>query len=325
MPQTQIGNCAIEHDYPFDPSYGYTLEELFEQPLPAEPDDFEAFWRGRFERAIKHAPAARIEETGQFEGRWKVGRLFLSSTGGQELRGWALLPRSGEVERGFVIGHGYGGRTGADLHIPFEGAALLFPCSRGLGLSASPQLPSDPSHHVVHGIESKDTYLIGGCVEDVWLSVSALLELFPQTAGKVNLLGISFSGGTTLLAAPWDHRISRIHCNVPTFAHQELRIRLPSVGSASALSDYEDRHPGVAPRTLAYFDAALAAKRLSVPCHLACALFDPAVAPPGQFAAYNALPNHLRKLFVLTAGHHEYAAQEKEGSTLLRELCEFFS
>lgn len=57
--------------------------------------------------------------------------------------------------------------------------------------------------------------------------------------------------------------------------------------------------------TLAYYDAAVAARYIRQPMHLAAARFDPAVAPPGQFAVYNGLPGP-KELFVLNAGHFEH-------------------
>jgi cephalosporin-C deacetylase len=57
--------------------------------------------------------------------------------------------------------------------------------------------------------------------------------------------------------------------------------------------------------------------------HCACALFDPCVTPPGQFAIYNALPNQ-KQLYVLDAGHHHYQNQLHQQNELLNELTIFF-
>jgi cephalosporin-C deacetylase len=75
---------------------------------------------------------------------------------------------------------------------------------------------------------------------------------------------------------------------------------------------------------LRYYDAALAAKRISMPIHCACAVFDPFVAPPAQFAIYNAL-TASKELFVLTAGHHSHTKQQQEEQELLAELEAFFA
>jgi len=50
------------------------------------------------------------------------------------------------------------------------------------------------------------------------------------------------------------------------------------------------RTQGNVPATLAYYHAAVAARQIRQPMHVPAARFDPAVAPPGQFAVYNAIP-----------------------------------
>ncbi|MBD5778808.1 acetylxylan esterase [Pelagicoccus sp. NFK12] len=325
MTRILIDQLEINHGYPFDPTYGYSLEALLSVETPPEPEDFEAFWRNRYAFALQQDPEPKLTLSHSDHPRWKVYDLRFTSTHSFTLGGWVIVPQNGEVKQGIVAGHGYGGREGPDLTLPFENTAILFPCCRGISRSQSDRIPAEPNRHVIHGIDNRDTYVIGGCVDDHWLAVSALLQLFPEVAGKIGWLGVSFSGGINMLAAPWDERVSRSHNNVPTFGNQALRLTLPSVGSASGVADYERRHPGQTQPVLRYFDAASAAKRLRHPCHLACARFDPAVAPPGQFAIYNALPTDTRQLFVLSAGHHDYASQSEENTQLLRELRAFFS
>ena len=75
---------------------------------------------------------------------------------------------------------------------------------------------------------------------------------------------------------------------------------------------------------LRYFDAAVAARHVRMPVHAACAVFDPAVAPAGQFSIYNAIPGN-KELFVLMAGHHPYPGQDEEQARLRRDLHNFFA
>jgi cephalosporin-C deacetylase len=235
-----------------------------------------------------------------------------------------LVPTFGVIKRGFVVGHGYGGRDEPDFHLPFKNAALLFPCFRGLALSAQPSISSEPNWHVLHDINQRDRYILGGCVEDVWLAVSTLLSLFPQTAGRLGYLGISFGGGIGALALAWESRISKGHLNAPTFGHQPLRLRLASDGSAHSVQQYYRTHKKQTLKVLRYYDAALAAKRITMPIHCACAKFDPCVTPPGQFAIYNALPKK-KQLFVLDAGHHNYSNKVQQEFDLINELDAFFA
>jgi cephalosporin-C deacetylase len=314
---------TFKHPYPFDPTYGYELEDLLAVGAPDGPPEFEDHWRLRFEKALGVAPRAQLTEVTGSHPRWRVARLAYESTGGVRILGWALLPREGAILRGIVFAHGYGGLDGPDLSMPYENTVVFFPCFRGLSLSRCPPVSSDPYWHVLHCIDQRDRYILGGCTEDLWLAVSAMLELFPQVGGRVGLTGISFGGGISALATPWDPRIARIQLEVPTFGHHPLRLTLPTLGSGAAVTAYE-RSKGGALETLAYYDAATAARHITIPVHVAAARFDPYVAPPGQFAIYNSLAGP-RELFVLDAGHFDYANHLPQQQLLLREKERFFS
>lgn len=312
----------FNHGYSFDPAYGYSLEALLSVVPPEPPADFAAFWSYRYRAALAQPPEAELRPAGWTHERFEVWDLSYRSTGGLRIGGWALLPKGRPIRRGFVVGHGYGGREGPDLDLPFDDAVLFFPCFRGLSRSRSPDLPESPDEHVLWGIEDRDRYVLGGCVDDVWVAVTALLECFPTVASHVAYLGISFGGGIGAMAVPWDARIRRAHYNVPSFGHQALRLTLPTVGSGEAVRRYRQQS-GHVPETLTYYDAAATARFTAVPVQVAAALFDPAVAPPGQFAVYNALPG-LKRLFVLDAGHFDYPRRAEQQRALLLDLQSFF-
>ena len=314
---------SFAHAFPFDPSYGYSLEALLAVDPPPEPADFGAFWDTRYGRALEIKPNPRLRVSGETHARFRTHLLEYDSTGGFRISGWLLTPRFGTPRRGFMLGHGYGGIESPPYDLPRDDGIYLVPCFRGLGRSQRAPISADPNRHVLHDIDSRDNYILGGCVDDVWVGVSALLLLFPELAGHVGYLGISFGGGIGALAMARDTRIARGHLNLPSFGHQPLRLSLPSIGSAAAVQ----RH--VATRihlrdTLAYYDAAIAAKSIRQPMHVAAALFDPAVAPPGQFAVYNAITGDKR-LFVLDAGHFDYPGRTRQEQDLLAQLRTFFA
>ncbi len=313
---------SLDHGFPFDPTYGYDLDALLAVIPPEPPADFAAFWSARYARAREQRPAAELRPAGWADERFEVHDLSYESTGGMRIGGWVLAPRRLPVRRGFVIGHGYGGREGPDLDLPFDDAVLFFPCARGISRSRCAGLPEAPNEHVLWGIDDRERYVLGGCVDDVWVAVTALEELFPGARGRVGYLGISFGGGIGAMAVPWDERIASAHYNVPSFGHQALRLSLPTIGSGEAVQRYRQQC-GHIPETLRYYDAAVAARFTTVPVHVAAALFDPVVAPPGQFAVYNALPDEKR-LFVLDAGHFDYPRRVEQQRMLLAELEQFF-
>jgi len=312
------------HPFAFDPTYGATEEELLSIRPPDPPTDFEAFWNRRrlAAEAVDVAPETE-EDHSLGTARHRAYRWSYRSTGDVRIRGWLLVPRSAPVKRGFLVAHGYGGRTAPDRDLPFEDAALVFPCLRGLSLSRLPGVPSDPYGHVLHGIERPETYIHGGCTEDVWCGVSALLRLYPELEGHLGFLGISFGAGIGAMALAWEPRVSRAHLNVPSFGNHPIRLQCPTVGSGEAVRSYVARGGNPLP-ALSLHDAATAARFIRIPVHCALARFDPAVAPPGQFSVFNALAGE-RALTVLGAGHFPYPEAERDTARLRSELEDFFS
>ena len=314
----------FRHPYSFDPAHGHNLSALLDIAAPPEPADFAPFWRDLYARARSVTVAPTLRELPSPQPQTRVFDLAFTSLDGVRIGGWLTRPRTGPVERGVVVSHGYGGRDEPDFHLPFRRAALIFPCARGLSRSARADIPGDPYSHVLHGIQQRESYVHGRCAADtVWCAASALLELFPMAAQRLDYLGISFGGGIGALALPWDERFHSGHLNVPSFGHHPLRLNLPCVGSGEAVRGYQ-RQTGRALDTLRYFDAASAARHLQIPMHIAAARFDPAVPPPGQFAIHNALAGH-KELFVLQAGHFDHPGSVTENARLLDALAYFFN
>lgn len=312
------------HPFDFDPTYGMTLEALLAIVPPESVAGFDTFWRKRHHRALAIDPQPTVKRSTLEHADWHVADISYLSTDGFSIRGWLLLPRDRPIRRGLVVGHGYGGRDAPDFDFPVDDAAILFPCSRGLSLSARPPIPADASAHVLQDIGKPDDYIIGGCVDDLWTGVSTLLALYPWLRGHIGYSGVSFGGGVGALAIPFDDRIVRGHLVVPTFGDREKWLTLPTVGSAQSVQTYQRSH-GSMLEALRLFDAASAAARIRVPMLMAVALFDPAVAPPCQFAIANAIPkSKFNETFILDAGHFDYPGSAAQNSSLREKVGLFF-
>jgi cephalosporin-C deacetylase len=307
----------------FDPSYGYTLSTLLDVESPQRSDEFSDFWRHCFDEAIQVAPLPELKHTGRTIGEFELFDLAFRSTNDVTIQGWVLVPSSKPINLVLVVGHGYGGCDEPNGIVPLSDCAYIYLCYRGISRSRLHGIPEDPNYHVLYNIDHRDKYIIRGCVEDTWLAVSAAEVLFPAAKENIGYMGISFSGGIGALALPWDARIKKAHLHVPTFGHQPLRLKLPSFGSARAVQKFHKHHPGVE-ETLQFYDAATAASYSAIPVHIAAALADPFVAPPGQFAIYNNLSSE-KALFVLERGHSDYPNYQHEQDALLNELAVFFS
>jgi cephalosporin-C deacetylase len=313
---------SFSHNFPFDPSYGYTLESLLQVKAPDGPPDFITFWKERYERALKRSPQAQMQPSQCTHPQFKILDFSYLSTDDFPIHGWLVLPREGQILRGVIVGHGYGGREQPDFDLRVPETVWLFLCFRGLARSRRPPISDNPYYHVLHDIDKRHRYILGGCVEDLWLAVSVLLRWFPQLEGQVGYVGISFSGGIGALALPCEERIQRAHLKVPTFGHQPLRLTLLTQGSGEAVRHYYHQHAEVL-ETLQYYDAATAARYIRKPMQVAAALFDPMVAPPGQFAIHNALQQS--ELWVLPAGHFDYPEKVPQEAQLKAWMNRFFS
>lgn len=97
--------------YGFDPTYGYTLATLLNVSSPKEPIYFDEFWQKRYRHALTVNPAPQITLIHEDKFGWRVFSIGYTSTDSFPIKGWLLVPTLGEVKRGFIVGHGYGGET----------------------------------------------------------------------------------------------------------------------------------------------------------------------------------------------------------------------
>jgi cephalosporin-C deacetylase len=312
-----------QHPYDFDPTHGLDLEQLRAICAPEAPANFDDFWRARYARALGLDPRPRLSDSVGSHPDWLVHDIAYTSTDDFTIGGWLLLPRGEKISQALVVGHGYGGRDQPDFDIEVNETAVMFPCFRGLSRSRHPPISSDPAWHVLHDIDKPDRYILGGCVEDLWLAVSVLAGLYPGL-DRIFYSGTSFGGGIGALALAFDQRIARGHLVVPTFGNMPLWLSLPTVGSGHSVQAYRRTHPEVT-KTLALYDAATAAARIQIPMFMAVARFDPAVAPPCQFSIANALPpsNH-HETFVLDAGHFDYPGMDQQHALMAGKVGRFF-
>lgn len=290
---------------------------------PSPPKGFEAFWRATYDEARATLPRPSLRQIKSDKPDLEVFEVDFDGIGGFRVGGWLTRPVKEKPRRGVVFGHGYGGREGPDLNVPGPAAVTLFPCGRGFHRSARADLPASSPQHVIRGIEKPETYLHRFCVADIWSAVSALTELAPEVAGCIDYIGTSFGGGIGAMSLPWEPRFRRAFLGVPSFGNHPLRVTLPCVGSGEAVRQLYLRKPEIL-QTLAFFDSAVSSTFTHIPVLVSCALFDPAVPPPGQFCVYNALAG-AKELYVRQSDHFTWDGSDQEGRTLFALQQEWFS
>lgn len=295
----------IKHDFPFDPSNGHTAEQLLALRGPEEPEGFRSFWEETYTLAMGMKPTYFIERElwSPVPGE-RIYRIRVKNWDNTEFM--MTIARPEKSLGGLVIGQGYENSAGPSLSQ--YGLTTAFACVRGLGLSQCKDIPWNIGKHVVHGIQSKETYILRGVVTDQWMAASVLLDMFPDTADNLNYQGSSMGGGMGALLLPWDRRFKAAWLDVPTFG-AEIRFDYQSVGSGEACRLYLREHPE-ARQVLAWFDASAAAKYIRIPVCVTPAKFDPCVAPVGQFSVANAIPEQYKTLIIRDTGH--FASTESD-------------
>lgn len=316
----------FKHDLPFDPTYGYDLKGLLEVGSPDPPGDFSIFWQQTHAAIRKLGVRLECKPCHLDNPFVHVEEFRLVSLGGVRIGGWLTRPKDRQPERGLMVSHGYGGREGPDL--PTEEPAVptitMYPVCRGLPrLSIMPGVRCDAGQHVLVGMEDRETYIHRGCVADLWAATQALVSISPQVANGLDFFGVSFGGGIGAIALAFEPRFRRAVLAMPSFGNHPLRVTLTCVGSGQSVRETWMADSRVL-EVLQYFDSATAARQVTTPTLVACARFDPAVPPPGQFAVYNAL-NCEKELFIAEAGHFEFEGLAEQDAAFAAAMDNWFA
>lgn len=156
----------IIHDFPFDPRYGHDEAALRALQAPdTAPPDFQAFWQGLHAEAQKVPLNLCVEE---LESPWPgliLEKCSYTVWPDYRVGAWLLRPDHNRLpELGVVVGHGYGGREEPEPGRAGPDRVTLFPVAPGFHISPDPRLPhNDCMNHVIHGIESPQTYILAVC------------------------------------------------------------------------------------------------------------------------------------------------------------------
>ena len=307
---------SIQHNYSFDPSNGYTQEELLKIQSPAEVEGFADFWRNNYELVMAKKPEYKVEaELWCPRSDERFYRIRVKNYDGVEIVMFIARPENSQG--GLVVGQGYG-NPGTGVLSRYR-LTTAFACVRGLGFSQCYDIPWEPNDHVIYGIESKETYILRGAIADQWMAASVLLDMFPDTADNLNYMGSSMGGGMGALLLAWDKRFKAAHLNVPTFG-AEIRFDFESAGSGEACRKYIMEHPE-SRKVLAWFDASAAAKYITIPVCCAPALFDPRVPPVGQFSICNSIDEKYKTQFIREVGHFPPTEKDKVVIEQIEEWC----
>lgn len=314
---------VVEHPFAHDPGYGYSLSGLLAITPPEPPQGFVEYWQNRIQHVATIDPDIKFLTPPTIENDFQIQEIEFTSSQNQRVFAWVVSPADQNVQNLGVVGHGYGGRTGPDAPSSLPHTACIYPCARGLGRTHTAELiDSTSASHVVFGLESRETYIHGFCVDDYCAAANVLLHLYPEAASRLYYSGGSFGGGIGALLIPWDKRFKAAYFRDPSFGHYPIRVKVPCTGSGQHISAIYEKNAEVLD-VLKWFDAATAARFITTPTLVAASLLDPSVPPPGQFAVYNAIPDEHKELCIKTAGHFVVDSSPDEVAAIEKYLNQF--
>lgn len=309
---------TIEHNFSFDPTCGYTREQLLAVKGTEPTEKFIKFWQDTYDLTMNVKLDYQVEgEVWSPNENVRIYRVRFRNWDDVEIVTWIARPE--HSTGGLLIGQGYGNMatppTGSD-----PGMTIVLPNVRGLGFSQHKDIPWEPGKHAAYGSGSQETYVIRGCIADLWMAARVMIDMFPDTADNLCYNGGSLGGGMGALAVAFDPRIKAAHLNVPTLGGR-IQFDFPAMKGdpagarqAIALGSPEGME------VMSYFDASAAAHLIKVPTLVTPALFDPSVPPPAQFAVANSIPEEFRIMRIREVGHFAATDRDKELEKDLQEI-----
>ncbi len=283
-------------------------------PIPG----FREFWMKQYAAARAWKCAYTVEdELWSPEPGTRIYKVRFTSVDGCSIGMWISRPENSCGGR--LRAHGYGNPATPPV-AEKGGRTIASPCVRGLGLSQCKDIPWQTGEHAKHNFEDPENYVITGGVRDLWIALTIMIDMFPDTAGNIVCGGSSLGGGMGAMAIPWDERIHYGDLSVPTLGGRILLdypVKEGSPGESRRQKAFESE---ANMRTIDLCNASAAASFIKVPTLITPALCDNVVPPPGQFAVANSIPEEYKFMRIREIGHGQATEADKALETELSEL-----
>ena len=279
-------------------------------PDISEPDDFDGFWGRTLDEARRFDLEPRFERKDFGLTEVESWDLSFRGFGGQEIRGWLLLPASARGTLSCIVQYiGYNGGRGFPedwLRWPCAGYATLVMDTRGQGSKWRNGDTSDPDPSggtpqvpgfMTRGIRSPESYYYRRVITDAVRAVEAARSHERVDEYRIILTGISQGGGLTIAAAALDGRVAAAMPDVPFLCHFSRAATITDSSPYKEIGVYCHTHRESEEQVfevLNYFDGIHFAKRASMPALFSTALMDDICPPSTVFAAYNAWKGEKR-------------------------------
>ncbi|MBI2302547.1 MAG: acetylxylan esterase [Armatimonadetes bacterium] len=279
--------------------------------LPSDPPaDFRTWWDVQ-KALLKDTPAdpQLVPKPDIKPDTVATSQLSLAVLDGGRIRGWYCKPKAE-------------GKYPAILTVPGAGVSAIGPSTGqavagwlSINISVHDQ-PLDESKefyaalsaqggalagYPAQGRESRDTYYY----RRVFLGFVRCIDFLtsqPEWDGKnVVVMGSSQGGGSTIVAAGLDPRVTCACANVPAMCYHDGLLSGKISGWPRLIPNAEAKD---VIETAGYYDAAHFAKYITCPTLVTVGLIDQTCPATSVYAAYNAIPGEQKKLYVYPSMGH---------------------
>ncbi len=288
------------------PLFDYPLERLRDyRPERNEPANFDQFWADTLTEADQHPLNAQFAAVDYGLRTVETFDLTFTGFGGQEIKGWLLLPRQRTGKLPCVVEYiGYGGGRAFPynwLIWSSAGYAHLVMDTRGQGSSGTnshgdtpdPEpAGTNPQHpgFMTRGILRPETYYYRRLFTDATRAIRVAREHDAIDPARIAVAGNSQGGGITLAAAGLVPDVAVAMPNVPFLCHYRRATELVDTNPYAEITRYCVVHRDQVDtvfHTLSYFDGMNFATRANAQALFSVGLMDNICPPSTVFAAYN--------------------------------------
>jgi cephalosporin-C deacetylase len=296
-------------------------------PEPSEPADFEQFWERTISAARKVPLDIELGPPATKLAGVRAHQVRFSGLGGARISGWYVRPQGPGPFPGVAHYHGYGGRGPRPLELyplAAQGVATLSMDCRGQAGDAADIPPEDGGHYagwLTRGLAGPETYYYRYVFTDAVRALDALASLDEVDGERLAVTGVSQGGGLALAVAALSGRASFVWSDIPFLCDFPRAVAVATQAPYTELPQFLRTHPelnDVAFQTLAYFDVANHAPRLTCPAYVTVGLLDETCPPSTIFGTFARVASSEKELVVLP--YHGHDLTYEVGERRLQEL-----
>jgi cephalosporin-C deacetylase len=301
--------------------YDLSLDQLETyKPARNEPADFDAFWQETLAEARCYPLNPRFVPYDANLTLMDVFDLTFAGYGGQDIRGWMILPKRRSGKLPCVVEYiGYGGGRGMPLNWltwPAAGYATLVMDTRGQGSTwlqgdtPDPEPDGSNAHHpgfMTRGVLNPKTYYYRRVFTDAVRAIEVAKSFDAVDAERIAITGTSQGGGITIAAAGLSPDVKIAMPDVPYLCHYRRATQITDEHPYKEISNYCKVHRDKIEtvfNTLTYFDGLSFAARANARAFFSVGLMDTICPPSTVYAAYNHYAGE-KKIKIYEYNNHE--------------------